>query len=174
MLSRALQGTGYASSLGMKTLILGSIAVVWCVAAPVAQDQRAPAPKAEPAHNVYVLTGCLMSDAVATSTFKLTDASSIGQPTPGRAGIAGAVGTSGQKATYELRPVSGVSAQGLDADALKAHLGNRVEVVVRPVETAPPAAPAAGLASAETAKPKEPALERFTVTEIKRAVGRCS
>lgn len=159
----------------MKSSLLGSaIIIASCVAVPFAQDQRAPAPKAEPAHNVFVLTGCLMSDAVATPTFKLTDASSIGQPTPGRAGIAGAVGTSGQKATYELRPVSGVSAQGLDADALKAHLGNRVEVVVRPVETPAPPAPAAGLASAETAKPKEPALERFTVTEIKRAVGRCS
>jgi hypothetical protein len=158
----------------MKSLILGSIVAVACIAVPFAQDQRAPAPKAEPAHNVYVLTGCLMTDAVATTTFKLTDASSIGQPTPGRAGTAGAVGTSGQKATYELRPVSGVNAQGLDADALKAHLGQRVEVVVRPVETPAPATPPAGLAAAETAKPKEPALERFTVTELKRAVGRCS
>jgi len=158
----------------MKSLILGSIVAVACIAVPFAQDQRAPAPKAEPAHNVYVLTGCLMSDAVATPTFKLTDASSIGQPTPGRAGIAGAVGTSGQKATYELRPVSGVNAQGLDAEALKAHIGNRVEVVVRPVESAVPATPSAGLAAAETAKPKEPAVERFTVTELKRAEGRCS
>jgi hypothetical protein len=158
----------------MKSLIPGSIFAVACMAVPFAQDQRAPAPKAEPAHNVYVLTGCLMTDAVATPTFKLTDASSIGQPTPGRAGIAGAVGTSGQKAVYELRPVSGVSAQGLDADALKAHLGQRVEVVVRPVESPAPPAPAAGLASAEAAKPKEPSVERFTVTEIKRTVGRCS
>jgi hypothetical protein len=170
-----MQGTRYASEPDMKNLILGSIvAVTCCIAVPFAQDQRAPAPTAAPAHNVYVLTGCLMTDAVATPTFKLTDATSIGQATPGRAGIAGAVGTSGQKATYELRPVSGVSAQGLDADALKAHLGNRVEVVVRPVESPAPPAPAAGLASAETAKPKEPVLERFTVTEIKRAVGRCS
>ena len=158
----------------MKSLILGSVAAAALCAAPIAQEQRAPAPKSEPAHNVYVLTGCLMSDAVATPTFKLTDATSIGQPTPGRAGIAGAVATSGQKATYELRPVSGVSAQGLDADALKAHLGQRVEVVVRPVESAAPPAPAAGLAAAETAKPKEPQIERFTVTEIKRTIGRCS
>jgi hypothetical protein len=58
-----------------------------------------------------------------------------------RAVTAGAAGTSGQKATYELRPVSGISAQGFDADALKAHLVKRVEVVVRPVELpAPPKA----------------------------------
>ena len=174
MLSRAFQGTGYASEPDMKSLILGSIAAASFVAAPMAQDQRAPAPKPEPAHNVYVLTGCLMTDAVATPVFKLTDATSVGQPTPGRAGIAGAVGTSGQKATYELRPVTGVSAQGLDGAALKEHLGHRVEVIVRPVESAAPPAPAAGLAAAETAKPKEPQIERFTVTEIKRAVGRCS
>ena len=58
--------------------------------------------------------------------------------------------------------------------ALKAHLGNRVEVVVRPVESPTPAPPAAGLAPAQSAKPNEPAPERFTVTEIKPAIGRCS
>jgi hypothetical protein len=151
-----------------------SLGIAASVAVPYAQDQRAPVPKTEPAHNVFVLTGCLMSDAVTASTFKLTDATSIGQPPPGRAGVAGAVGTSGQKATYELRPVSGVSAQGKDAEALKAHVGHRVEVVVRPIESPAPAGPAAGLASAESAKPVEPPLERFTVTEIKRATGRCS
>ena len=161
--------------LDMKNLILGSVlAVALCAAAPFAQDQRAPAPKSAPAHNVFVLTGCLMSDAVATPTFKLTDASSIGQPPPGRAGEAGSVGTSGQKASYELRPVSGLSAQGRDADALKAHLGHRVEVVVRPVESPAPAVSAAGVTAAETATPVEPAPERFNVTEIKRVVGRCS
>jgi hypothetical protein len=83
------------------------------------------------------------------------------------------VGTSGQKTTYEVRPVTGVSAQGVDADKLKAHLGQRIEVVVRPVESpAPP--PAAGLAVAQAAKPIEPAPERFSVTEIKRVIGKCS
>lgn len=160
----------------MKSSLLGSaIIIASCVAVPFAQEQRAPAPKAEPAHNVFVLTGCLMADAKEpAATFKLTDATSIGQPTPGRAGISGAVGTSGQTATYELRPVSGVSAQGLDAAALKEHLGHRVEVVARPVESSAAPAPAAGLAAAETAKPKERQIERFTVTEIKQVVGRCS
>lgn len=159
----------------MKSSLIGTILVAACVAVPFAQEQRAPAPVAAPAHNVFVLTGCLMSDAKEpAATFKLTDAIAVGQPPPNRAGIPGAVGTSGQKATYELRPVTGVNAQGADADALKAHLGNRVEVVVRPIESPAPAPSAAGLAPAQTAKPSEPAPERFTVTEIKRAVGRCS
>lgn len=163
----------------MKHSVLGraivTIGIASCVAVPFAQEQRAPAPVAAPAHNVFVMTGCLIAGAAQpTETFKLTDAVSVGQPPPGRAGEAGAVGTSGEKATYELRPVSGVNAQGLDADALKAHVGNRVEVVVRPIESPAPAAPSAGLAPAQSAKPNEPAPERFNVTEIKRAVGRCS
>ena len=158
----------------MKKTVLGSvIAVAWCVAAPFAQQQPAPAPKETPAHNVFVLTGCLKAGADPTATFKLTEASSVGQRTPADAAQAGAVGTSGRKTSYELRPVTGVDAQGLDADALKAHLGQRVEVVVRPVES-PAAAPTGGLVGVQSAKPTEPALERFSVTAIKRAIGACS
>ena len=158
----------------MRNIVAGAvIAVTSCVAVPFAQQQRAPDPKATPAHNVFVLIGCVEAGSeVATPSFKLTDATSVGQPTPVRGASAGAVGTSGQKTTYELRPVSGVNAQGLDADALKAHLGQRVEMVVRPVE-APAPAPPAGLAGAHAAKPIEPAPERFSVTEIKRVIGPC-
>ena len=127
-----------------KTVLASAVAVAWCVAAPFAQQQSTSTPKAAPAHNVFVLTGCLKAGADATATFKLTDASSIGQAAPAGAAEAGAVGTSGQKASYELRPVSGVNAQGMNADALKAHLGQRVEVIVRPIES-PAAAPTAGL-----------------------------
>jgi hypothetical protein len=154
-----------------KTFIGIAVAVAWCVATPFAQQQPAPTSQETPAHNIFVLTGCLKAGTDATVTFKLTDASSIGQHTPAEA--AGAVGTSGRTTSYELRPVTGVNAQGMDADALKAHLGQRVEVVVRPVESAK-APPAAGLVEAQTAKPIEPALERFTVTEIKRVIGSCS
>jgi hypothetical protein len=156
----------------MKQTIVGTaVAVASFIAAPFAQ-QRPAAPQETPAHNVFVLTGCLMAGTDTAAAFKLTDALSVGQRTP--AAGPGAVGTSGQKnATYELRPVTGVGAQGLDADALKAHVGHRVQVVVRPVESpAPP--PAAGLAAAPAAKPVEPAVERFTVAELKRVVGRCS
>ena len=156
-----------------KTVVGSAVAVAWCVAAPFAQERPAPTPKAAPAHNVFVLTGCLQAGADATGTFKLTEASSIGQPTPAEAAGARAVGTSGQKTSYELRPVSGVNAQGMDADALKAHVGQRVEVIVRPVES-PAAPPPAGLAGTQAAKPIEPAAERFSVTEIKRVIGRCS
>jgi len=156
----------------MKKTVFGTaVALAWCIAAPFAQQQPAPTPQETPAHNIFVLTGCLKAGTDATVTFKLTDASSIGQRTPGEA--ASAVGTSGQKTTYELRPVTGVNAQGLDVDKLKAHLGQRIEVVVRPVESpAPP--PATGLAVAQTAKPIEPVVERFTATEIKRVIGSCS
>jgi hypothetical protein len=159
----------------MKKTVLGSaVAVACCVAAPFAQQQQpAVTADAAPAHNVFVVTGCLTAGPEgATPTFKLTDASSVGQPLPGRATEAAAVGTSGHKDSYELRPVSGVGAQGLDADALKAHSGQQVEVVVRPVESPAPA-PAAGLAEAQTAKPIEPAPARFSVTEIKRVIGTC-
>jgi hypothetical protein len=157
----------------MRKNVLGSVvAVVLCVAAPFAQQQPAPTSEATPAHKVFVLTGCLEAGAKAAETFKLTDAWFIGRPTPG--GTAGAVGTSGQKLSYELRPVSGVDAQGLNADALKAHLGHRVEAIVRPIESPAATAPTAGLAPAQSARPTEPAPERFTVNEIKRVTGRCS
>jgi hypothetical protein len=150
------------------------------MAVPSAQQQPSPTPKAEPAHNVYVLTGCLAAGVDTAATFKLTDASSIGQAAPGGKAEAGPVGTSGQatpgqKMSYELRPVSGVSAQGLDAEELKAHVGQRVEVVVRPIE-APAAAPSPATTTGpvESAKPIEPARERYTVTELKRVAGRCS
>jgi hypothetical protein len=174
MLSCSLyRGTGYASEEDMKKTVIGTaVAVAWCIAAPFAQQQPPSSPQEAPAHNVFVLAGCLKASTDAPVTFKLTEASSIGQRTPAEAG---AVGTSGSKtSTYELRPVTGVNAQGMDADALKKHLGQRIEVVVRPVEKPPAAPPGAGLAVAETAKPIEPVAERFTVTEIKRVIGSCS
>jgi len=157
----------------MKMTVLGSAVVaVWCVAAPTAQQQPAPTPNPAPAHNVFVLIGCLKAGDTA-ATFKLTDASSIGQTPPAGSAETGAVGTSGQKASYLLRPVSGVNAQGMKEDALKAHLGQRVEAVVRQIESPAPA-PAAGLVGVQAAKPVEPTPERFSVTEIKRVIGTCS
>ena len=160
----------------MKRIVFGIAVVVACsVAEPFAQQQPAPTPKATPAHNVFVLTGCLTAGTDATATFKLTDASSIGPSAPGGKPEPRAVGTSGQKASYELRPVSGLTAQGLDADELKAHVGQRVEVVVRPIEAAAASpSPATTTGPVESAKPIEPAPERFTVTELKEVVGRCS
>jgi hypothetical protein len=157
----------------MKSTVLASaVAVAWCTAAPLAQRELPSTRKEAPAHNVFVLTGCLTAGVDAAAAFKLTDATSIGQAPPAEAREAGAVGTTGRNGSYELRPVSGVNAQGLDADALKAHLGQRVEVIVRPLES-PAAAPAAGLGGVEVARPALPAPQRFSVTEIKRAAGTC-
>jgi hypothetical protein len=157
----------------MKRTVLGiAVAIAWCLAAPFAQQQPAPTSPAAPAHNVFVLTGCLKAPDT-TATFKLTDASSIGQAPPAGSAEPGAVGTSGQKASYLLRPVTGVNAQGMNDEALKAHVGQRVEVIVRPVESPAPA-PTAGLVGVQAAKPAEPAPERFSVTAIKRVIGTCS
>jgi hypothetical protein len=156
-----------------KTVLASAVAVALCVAPPFAQEQSAPVPTekaTQPAHNVFVLSGCLTTGVDPAATFKLTDASAIGRA-PGGAAEPGAVGTSGQKASYELRPVSGVNAQGLNAEALKSHVGQRVEVIVRPLES-PAAAPAP--VPAGSARPIEPTPERFSVTEIKRVVGDCS
>jgi hypothetical protein len=156
-----------------KTVLASAVAVALWVAPQFAQEQSVPAATEKasaPAHNVFVLTGCLTTGVDPAATFKLTDASAIGRA-PGGAAESDALGTSGQKASYELRPVSGVNAQGLDADTLKSHLGQRVEMIVRPLE-APAAAPSPAPAGA--VRPSEPTPERFSVTEIKRVIGTCS
>lgn len=154
-----------------KTVLASAVVVALCVAAPTAQQQPAPEAKTPPAHNVFVLTGCLKAGDTP-ATFKLIDALSVGQAPPAGAAEAGAVGTSG-KASYLLRPVSGVDAQGMKEDALKAHLGQRVEAIVRPIES-PASAPTASSAGAEAARPIEPAPQPFSVTEIRRVIGTCS
>jgi len=151
----------------MRTVIGCAVAFAWCVAVPFAQQQPAPAPAAEPAHKVFLVTGCLEMSPDVKPAFTLTDATPIGRA-PAGAVEAGAVGTSGKKASYVLQPESGVNAQGMDADALKAHAGRRVEVTMRPVEKVAEAPPAAGQAARF-----EPAPERYTVTAIKRASGNC-
>lgn len=157
----------------MKKTIAGSaVALTWCVAAPFAQQATSTN---APAHNVYVATGCLDMSADATPKFKLTDASSIGRAAPVPASEAGAVGTSGLKASYELQPVSGLNAQGMDAEALEAHAGQRVEVTLRPMQnTAAPASPTASNLGVPAAKPMDTPPERYSVTAIKRVPGTCS
>ena len=158
----------------MRTTILGSaVAVACCVAAPLAQQQ--PASDPAPAHNVFVATGCLTAGSDrAVAAFKLADASSIGRPASAATAEPGAVGTSGLKASYELQPASGVNAQGKNADELKAHLGQRVEVVLRPVQTTAAPAPTTASLGVQAVRPIDAPPERFTVTEIKRVSGACS
>jgi hypothetical protein len=160
----------------MNTTVLGTaVALAWCVAAPTAQQQPVPTAPNPPAHNVFVATGCLDAGAEGAAAFKLTDASSVGRAAPAPTPEAGVVGTSGLKASYDLQPVSGVNAQGMDADALKAHVGQRVEVTLRPIPTtAAPASPTAGSLGVAAAKPPDAPPERFSVTALKRVTGSCS
>jgi hypothetical protein len=157
----------------MKLTVLGSaVAVATCCVSGAFAQQR-PSATSTPAHNVFKLTGCLMAGANASDTFKLTDVATPDQTARAGAGEPGAVGTSGRNASYELRPVSGLGAQGVNADDLKAHVGHRVEVVVRPIEHPAPAPSLTG-GSLGAARPNEPAVERYSVTSIERTVGRCS
>ena len=157
----------------MRATVLGSaVALALCGAAPFAQQ---PVSTPTPAHNVFVATGCLSagSDRVVPA-FKLTDASAVGRTAPAAAGEPGAVGTSGVKSsTYELQPASGVTAQGKNAAELKALVGQRVEVVLRPVQTTAAPAPTTASLGVQT-KPLDAPPERFTVTEIKSVTGTCS
>jgi hypothetical protein len=159
----------------MKRNLLGSAVVLaWCVAAPVAQQQPPSTPSA-PAHNVFVVTGCLNTGVERTAAFRLTDASPVGRTAPARAEDSRAVGTSGLKPSYDLQPASGVNSQGIDAEELKTHAGRRVEVTLRPVEaTAPPAPPAGATLGGQAARPIDPPPQRYSVTAIKRVTGTCS
>lgn len=133
--------------------------IVW-IAAQAAQQQPAPP---EPAHKVYVLTGCLEAGA-ATSAFRLTDGKIVGQAPP-------QAGTQ-KPGDYLLEPVTGVGQQGISREQLKAHLGARVEVTVRPVEVLPDAGPPSVSAESK-AKPVEEVTPRYTVTKIDRVAGSC-
>ena len=162
-----------------RMLIGGALAVTWSMAVPFAQ-QQAPAPEAAPAHKVYVLTGCLDARADAPAIFTLSNATAIGEAPPAPAIVSAAepraVGTSGtiDAGTFELQAVSGLSSQGKDEEALKAHAGHRVEVIVRPVEVVAASTPSGAATTSEAATPAEPEPTRYTVTEIKAVAGTCA
>src|SRR5262245_41741747 len=126
------------------TNVLTAIAVAFALfeAAPLAQQPTAPAGGAEPAHKVYLLTGCLEATTDPRPGFKLIDASAIGQQPPAGSAEAGAVGTSGVKNSYDLRAAVGLTEHGMKAEELKAHVGQRVEIEVRPAEATASPAPA--------------------------------
>ena len=156
----------------MRNVLGSAIALAWCVALPAAEQQ--PSPTANPpAHNVFVATGCLKAPVGPAAAFTLTDASSTGRAASSRGAETGAVGTAGLKTSYELQPAVGVSEQGMDADALKAHAGRRVEVTLRPIEPVAAPAPAANL-GVQPGKPNDVPPQRFSVSAIKRVTGSCS
>ena len=109
------------SSMGTSVLFL-----MW-MAALTAQQQ--PAPTTEPAHKVYVLTGCLEA-GTATSSFRLAGGTAVGQAPPARTPSASSAETTG---VYLLEPVSSIGEQGISRERLQGQVGARVEVTVRPV-----------------------------------------
>ena len=120
------------------------------------------------AHSTRLVTGCLQAGD-APETYRLTNASPrieatepAGQP----------VGTSGAKVEYDVAVDTGLGRSGPPID-LKAHVGQQVQLTVRPVE--PTAAPGAN-PSAQTAavRPTEPKPARVIVTNIKSLGTSCS
>jgi hypothetical protein len=134
--------------------------IVW-IAALAGQQQPAPA---EPAHKVYVLTGCLEAGD-APSAFRLTNGSAVGQPPP--------QAQSAKPGIYLLQPVTSVGQQGISRERLQVQTGARVQVTVRPVEVLPDAS-TPSVSTDSKAKPAEPVTPRYTVTEIKRVADSCS
>ena len=63
----------------MKPMSVGFALIVAGVTAATSAAQQAQAPPSEPAHKIYVLTGCLAGSPAATSPFKLTGAVAVGQ-----------------------------------------------------------------------------------------------
>ena len=137
-----------------------------------AAAQRIPEPKNEPAHNVFVLTGCL-EKGDAPSSFRLTRASAVGQAPPRSNATPAAPETKGEDA-YELQATSGVSEQGLSREQLQTDVGARVEVTIRPVEAATAAAPLTTSSAAAEKKPTESPRPRYTVVKIARLGGSCA
>jgi hypothetical protein len=143
------------------------VLLVWWIAAPTAQQQ--PAPTTEPAHRVYVLTGCLEA-GTATSAFRLTGGSAVGQAPPASTSPA-STSSGATPGVYLLQPVSGVGAQGISREQLQAQVGARVEVTVRPVEAALDVPPSTSRDSKD--KSEEPAPQRYTVIKIGRLADSC-
>jgi hypothetical protein len=152
-----------------QTTFATSLTLLCSIAAVPAQ--RTPEPAAQPAHNVFVLTGCLERGS-APSAFKLTRASVIGQAPPRPSSSTAAPAAKGEEG-YELQGTSGVAEQGLSSEKLQPEVGTRVEVTIRPIEAPAPAPPQP--ASANTAeKPTESPRPRYTVVKLNRLAGSCT
>jgi hypothetical protein len=157
----------------MKPITFGTGLLLSCwLAIPLAQQP--PAPAAEPAHKVFVLTGCLEGGGAAPASlvFKLTGAAAVGQTpraTRGSTSTPGARG--GTDDSYELLPIGSFGEQGIKREDLQNHVGKRVEVTVRPVESAP--APPSSASAEAKVKPEESSPQRYTVIKIARLADSC-
>ena len=142
------------------------VVLILQVAASLAQ--QSPSPPNEPAHKVYVMTGCLERGSAQTSVFQLADSTPIGQAPPADPSTTDARAVAGNR-SYDLLPVS---EQGINRETLESHVGDRVEVTVRPVETS--IAPATTSTSKTTAaKVEQSTPRRYTVVKISKVPGSC-
>ena len=152
----------------MKPIIVGLALVFGGLLAAPAAAQQAQAPAKEPAHKIFVLTGCLTGGGpTETAAFKLSGAEWVGQIPPERS----AASPDG-KDVYELLPTVGLTEQGIARAELQKHVGQKVEVTVRPVEVAPGPSQSSTPA-ASTAKLEQAAPQRYTVSKIKSLAGTC-
>jgi hypothetical protein len=145
------------------------VVLILQVAASLAQQP----PPNEPAHNVYVMSGCLEGGSAPTSVFKLVDATSIGQAPPtvpsNREAEVGA-----DSRSYDLLPVSSVSEQGVNRETLESHVGNRVEVTVRPMEASIATSTTSSTSNTTAAKVERPTPRRYTVVKLGKVPGQCN
>jgi hypothetical protein len=148
-----------------QTTLATSLALTCWIAAPAAQ-RTTQTPTNEPAHNVYVLTGCLERGDAPTA-FRLTRASAVGQVPP-RQGAS----TQTEPDAYELQAASSVSEQGFSSEKLQPEVGKRVELTIRPVEAALPV-PQQPASTNVAEKPAESPRPRFSVTKLERLADSC-
>jgi len=152
------------------TVLAMSLAMACGVTSAAAQ--RTPDPKNEPAHNVFLLTGCL-ERGDAPSSFRLTRASSTGQLPP-RLNATPPAADAKDEDAYVLQPKSSVSEEGLSQEQLQTDVGARVEVTIRPVEATAASAPLTTSSTAAEKKPTESPRQRYTVIKLARIGGSCA
>ena len=142
-----------------------SLGLAFSISALTAQE-RLPEPTKEPAHNVFLLTGCLERGNAPTA-FRLTRASAIGQAPPRLAT------PDKDEGIYDLQAKSSVSEEGLSGEKLMADVGTRVEVTIRPVEAAA-AVPPSPARQEPSPKPTESPRQRYTVVKLNRLADSCA
>jgi hypothetical protein len=156
------------------TILATAAAGVLAVGAGEAQQTRTPTER--PAHNVYVLEGCLTAGREGSDQYVLTDAKPKNGPAPPAAPPAEGAASGTE---FLLRGVSEVAGGGVSDEELAQHVGYLVEVAVRPPERAPePERTTSGVVTeGSTGLPKvaaEQAPVISTVSSITRRGGACS
>lgn len=155
----------------MKQTVLAMSVAMACGVSSAAAQQAADS-KNEPAHNVFVLTGCL-ERGDAPSSFRLTRASSTDQLPP-RSNATLPAKDGKDEDAYELKAKSSVSEEGLSEEQLQTDIGARVEVTIRPVEAAAGTAPLTTSSTAAEKKPTESPRPRYSVIKLARIDGSCA